>query len=98
MTRLRKVFLSYMQRFWTIPVLLFLFSCSGLEHSEQENLRRANAKGEFIHRTHDEYHYAIETPKHLMRERYSWEQAYIGKHAKISKEYFRCKGSSSNPP
>jgi hypothetical protein len=78
--------------------LLLLTGCSGMEQSEQEKLRRLNAQGEFIYRTHDEYHYVLETPEHRVRERYPWEMAYIGKHAKITKEYFRCKGSSVNPP
>jgi hypothetical protein len=78
--------------------LFFLASCSGMEHSEQEKLRRANAKGEFIHRNHDEYHYTLATPQHCIRKRYPWEMAFIGEHSKITKEYFRCKGSNSNPP
>lgn len=69
-----------------------------MEQSEQEKLRRQNAKGEFIYRSHDEYRYALRPPKHRVREKYPWEKAYIGKHAKITKEYFRCKGSSLNPP
>lgn len=31
------------------------------------------------------------------RERYPWEEAYIGEHPRITKEYFRCKGSALNP-
>lgn len=69
-----------------------------MEQSEQEKLRRLNAKGEFIHRNHDEYHYLLAAPAHRIREKYPWEMAYIGKHPKITKEYFRCKGSSLNPP
>jgi hypothetical protein len=79
-------------------VLALLTACSGMEKSEQEKLRRLNAKGEFVHRHHDEYHYALGVPKHLVREKYPWESSYVGKHAKITKEYFRCKGSSVNPP
>jgi hypothetical protein len=78
--------------------LFFLASCSGMEQSEQEKLRRLNARGEFIHRTHDECHYPLQTPERYVRERYPWEMAYIGKHARITKEYLRCKGSSVNPP
>lgn len=78
--------------------LFFLAGCSGLEQSEQEKLRRQNAKGEFIHRRHNELHYVLQTPEHRVREHYPWEMAYIGKHPKITKEYFRCKGSSLNPP
>jgi hypothetical protein len=57
-----------------------------------------NAKGEFIHRNHDELHYQIDTPKHKIREPYPWENGYIGQQTKITKEYFRCKGSGFNPP
>ncbi len=78
--------------------LVVFAGCSGLEQSEQEKLRRHNAKGEFIHRAHDEYHYAIETPSQYVREKYPWEKAYSGKHSKITKEYFRCRGSRVNPP
>lgn len=53
---------------------LFLTSCSGLEQSEQEHLRRNNANGEFILRSRNERHYLIETPKHRIRKPYSWEK------------------------
>ena len=69
-----------------------------MEKSEEEKLRRLNAKGELVLRNHDEYQYALQTPERRVREPYPWEMAYIGKHAKITKEYFRCKGSSLNPP
>ena len=46
-----------------VILLLLLIGCSGMEQSEQKKLRRLNAKGEFIHRNHDEYHYKIDTPK-----------------------------------
>ncbi len=78
--------------------MALLAGCSGLEQSEQENLRRNNAKGEFILRNREEYHYSIENPHHRLRKRYPWEHAYVGKHSKISKEFFRCKGNSLNPP
>ena len=53
--------------------MLLLSSCSGLENSEQENLRRNNAKADFILRNHDEFHYTIQTPKQRQREHYPWE-------------------------
>jgi hypothetical protein len=77
--------------------LFFLWGCSGLEQSEQEKLRRNNAKGEFIYRSHNEFIYPVENPKHRIREKYPWEAAYIGNLRRISKEYFRCKGSSLSP-
>jgi Peptidase M15 len=69
-----------------------------MENSELEKLKRANARGEFIHRHHDEFDYSIGVPEHRLREKYPWEMTYIGKHARITKEYFRCRGSSTNPP
>ena len=53
---------------------LFLMSCSGLEQSEQENLRRNNVNAEFILRNRNECHYLLETPKHRIRKPYSWEK------------------------
>src|SRR3990167_10951268 len=82
----------------SLGILLTLCGGSGMEKSEQEKLRRQNASGEFIRRNHDEYAYALKEPEQHIREKYPWEAAYTGKHAKISKEYFRCKGSSLNPP
>lgn len=79
-------------------LILFLVGCSGMEQSEREKLRKLNAKGEFVYRNHDECHYPLEVPQRQIRERYPWEMAYIGKHSKITKEYFRCKGLSTNPP
>ncbi len=69
-----------------------------MERSEQEKLKRLNAKREFIHRRHDDSKYPLLPPEHYVREKYPWEMAYIGKHPCITKEYFRCKGSNSNPP
>ena len=76
----------------------FFWGCSGLEQSEEEKLRQLNAKGEFIHRQHDDYHYQLASPEHYIRGPYPWEKRYAGKHPQITKEYFRCKGSNSNPP
>ncbi len=95
MARLTKV-LNY------IAIICFinfwLSGCSGLEQSEQEKLRRMNTKGEFIHRNHDESYYTLQSPPQKKRELYPWEEANSGAHPKITKEFFRCKGSSSNPP
>ncbi len=78
-------------------MVIILCGCSGLEHSEYEKVRRNNAKGEFVYRHHNEYLYPIQTPERQTREKYPWEKSYAGNFAKITKDYFRCKGSSSNP-
>jgi hypothetical protein len=82
----------------SLGIALILAGCSGLENSEQEKLRRLNAKGEFVYRNHDECHYPLTVPQLRVRKKYPWEMAYVGKYAKITKEHFRCKGSSIHPP
>ena len=75
--------------------LLFLLSCSnGIERAENEKLRRKNCKGEYIYRNHNEYFSAISPPAHTPRAAYPWE----GNLPKITKEFFRCKGSSASLP
>ncbi len=83
--------------YYIFALLLMLYSCSGLEQSEQEKIRRLNAKGEFIYRNHEDRLYAIPAPNRRTRGKYPWEDAYVGKLPKITKEFFRCKGSSLNP-
>ena len=80
-----------------IFLLLFLSACSGLELSEQEKLRKAHAKEEFILRSHDEFSFLIHPPSYRTRRKYPWEHNYVGNFPKITKEFFRCKGKSTNP-
>lgn len=82
-------------RFWLIGIIL-LGGCSGLERSEQEKLRKKNAHGEYIYRSHKDYLYPIAMPEASPRSAYPWE---INHHLpKITKDFFRCKGSVHNPP
>lgn len=55
-------------------ILLFLTGCSGLEQSEEEKLKEANAKGEYIYRRHDEVVYSIGKPQKADLEPYPWEK------------------------
>lgn len=77
-------------------LLLALTGCSGLEDSEREKLRKMNASGEHIYRSHDEVLFAVKKPVHFVRENYPWEDSYIGNQIKITKEFFRCKGNSQH--
>lgn len=86
-----------MRLFWIGVLFLFLGGCSGLEQSEQEKLRKANLKGEFILRNHDEFSFLIYPPKYRTRSRYPWEHNYVGNFPKITKEFFRCRGKSTHP-
>lgn len=86
----RKAYLAF--------ILVALAGCSGLEDSEKERIRKMNATGEFIHRSHDEVVFAIEKPKRHIRKNYPWEDSYVGDQVRITKEFFQCKGSSHNQP
>ncbi len=81
-----------------IAILLALAACSGAEQAEEEKIRRQNAKGEYIYRRHGECLYPLRPPQYRPREKYPWEQHQTGRHARITKEYFRCRGSAHSPP
>ncbi len=67
-----------------------------MEQSEREKVRRLNCKGEAIYRNHDEIYHPIPPLVHLPRTSYPWESE--SKLPRITKDFFRCKGSSLNPP
>lgn len=79
-------------------ICALLAGCSGLEQSEQEKIRLANAQKEAIYRNYRDQNYVIETPIHRVREPYPWEPSFAGKYPKITKEFFRCKGSTFHVP
>jgi len=86
-----------------ITSLLLLMSllccgCSGSDSSEKDRLRQLNQKGEFIYRVADEYLFVPPAPLPQLQQPYPWEIGLNGKHPKITKEFFRCKGSSLNSP
>jgi len=73
-----------------------LMACSGLARSEEEKTRRQNAKAESIYRSSKDLFAQIGTPQHMPRAPYPWEtEAHL---PKITKEFFRCKGSPLNSP
>jgi hypothetical protein len=59
-------------------------------------VRRQNCKGESIYRTQNEVFCPITTPERASREPYPWENE--ARLPRITKEFFRCKGSALNPP
>lgn len=81
-----------------IVAFLILTSCSGMVDSEKKRIRKLNATGEHIYRSQNEYLFPIQNPTKQMREQYPWEDSFVGNHQKITKEFFRCKGSHANPP
>ncbi len=61
-----------------MSIIFFIFTllmgCSNFEKAEQTRLRQMNAKGEFIHRSHDEVSAPIGEPVPQERAPYPWEK------------------------
>lgn len=74
---------------------LFLLSCSRMEESENEKLRRLNCKAEPIYRSQSDRFYSLPPPQHTPRAPYPWESDI--KLPRITQEFFRCKGSPAHP-
>ncbi len=86
---------SKIDRFACLAILFFFSAgCFGIERTENEKIRRRNCKGESIYRSHDEYTFAIHPPAQTLRDPYPWERSA----ARITRDFFRCKGDSSHPP
>lgn len=73
-------------------LLLLLVSCEGKPISIDSKV-----KAERICRRSDQYQIALAPPEKRKRELYPWESPSSHNLPVITKEYFRCKGSSLNP-
>lgn len=82
-----------------LPILLLLVitGCSDFSSSVDESQKPGNLKGEYIYRKKGNKRFVIDVPKLQKREVYSWEEGQGYNYTKITKEFFRCKGSSTNP-
>lgn len=82
-------------------MLLMVFSLTCLSCSNTEDTTNSSGnrfqKGEYIYRVHNEHLFSIPVPEVQPQEPYPWEFGQVGNHPKITKEFFRCKGSSLNP-
>lgn len=67
-----------------------------MEQSEREKIRRLNCKGESIYRNQSDLFYPIGAPMHTPRSPYPWESET--NLPRITKDFFRCKGSPLNLP
>lgn len=79
------------------PLLLILSGCSDTGELDEQARRRANHKGEFVYRLHDESLLKIPPQEKQPLPHYPWEAELVGGYPRITKEFFRCKGSSFNP-
>ncbi|MFT4553410.1 MAG: hypothetical protein ACI9S8_002048 [Chlamydiales bacterium] len=77
--------------------ILFLSSCSGGDLPGIDSSRKQNEKGEFLYRESDEFLHRLSPPELRQIEKYPWEGKMVGNFPRITKEFFRCKGSSLNP-
>jgi len=71
--------------------------CSSSDESETIPLHQRYQKGEFIYRKHNESLFQIPLPQKNPLKLYPWDKEHAGNYPRITKEFFRCKGSSLNP-
>lgn len=76
--------------------LFLLIGCSGMEQAERAKVRKSNCVEEPIFRRQGDYFYEAKEIVHVPRSLYPWETE--SRLPRITKEFFRCKGSTLNPP
>lgn len=74
--------------------LFLLFSCENSVKSKKAEIKKKNAKAEYILRHANTYFFPIFPPTTRERELYPWEEGASANLQKITKEFFRCRGSS----
>lgn len=80
--------------FYLLLLLTFLLNgCS----SKEVKISKKNLKGEYIYRCQNEYFFNPLPSSLQTRQKYPWEEKFIGKLPRITKEFFRCKGNHLNP-
>lgn len=80
-------------------LLLFMFvACTTMEESQLDKLKAYNEINEPIYRHHDEHFFHTNEVVVATRKPYPWEPKSLTVDKKITKEYFRCRGSAQNPP
>lgn len=70
-----------------------LTGCSSSSNSAPSSVPR----GEYLYRHYNEELFPVEPIAAVKREAYPWEEDKGCEHPKITKEFFRCKGSGTNP-
>jgi hypothetical protein len=77
---------------------LILSGCSSPDETDPTQLKLRNQKGEYIFRQNDELLFPIGQPEIAPPLTYPWNAQPNENFNKITKEYFRCKGSPLNSP
>lgn len=81
----------------SILLLIGLYSCSLSVPVKKIVYETPPLKGEYIYRMQAENLFFPPPPKKNVIPPYPWKKKMAGNYPKITKEYFRCKGSSMNP-
>ncbi len=82
--------------FFYILSCLFLLGCS-FQDATKKPKEKVTLQGEYIYRLHNEHYFLPPAPEKNPPEPYPWEKNRGSTLPRITKEYFRCKGSSLNP-
>ncbi len=78
--------------------LLLLIVCQGCKSSDKKEMSRGvEQKGEYIFRKDHENIFPLAEPQKREKKAYPWDKILKGNHPSITKEFFRCKGSSLHP-
>lgn len=82
--------------FLQIFLLLLLASCQEADKAIDGKILKENQKGEYLYRLSSDKTF-IPPPEAAQKPKYPWDDQTVGNIPKITKEFFRCKGSTSNP-
>lgn len=89
--------LPYFPKVICFALLFFCYGCTSSDDPDPNRIRQLNQKGEYIYRKHDEVLFFAGIPEKQALPIYPWDKGHSGQHPKITKEFFRCKGSQLNP-
>lgn len=90
--------LIYLKMKTAVYLLGLLIFCGCSSNDGPKNDEKRIIKGEYIYRLHNETLFSIPAPIKKNTPLYPWDGGNFGKSPRITKEYFRCKGSNLNPP
>lgn len=82
---------------FTFLLILFCTACSTSDEPKTQQSSQRYQKGEYIYRHHQETFSQVPVAEAQTLDPYPWEKGNAGNYPKITKEFFRCKGSNLNP-
>ncbi len=83
-------------KFNLLIFVIFCVGCSSSDTLDEAPHSQRYQKAEYIYRTHDSSLFSVTSPKQTPSPSYPWKNTNSCQ-SKITKEYFRCKGTSLNP-